>query len=109
MVMDDELLSDILAAERAIRLEIDAHEAQVAEELERLQQDLDQELVNISRTLQEELAGSLHRAEGEAEREAMVLLDSARAFAQRLENLDTPALNEVVGRHLGHILPKGTA
>lgn len=107
--MADELLSDILDAERAIQLEINELEAQVAQELERLQQELDSELANVSRTLQDELAARLSRAEAEAQQESETLLDEARTYARRLENLDTPQLDEVVCRHLVHILPKGTA
>ena len=106
--MADELLSDILDAERAIQLEIDEVEAQVTQELERLQQELDSELANASRTLQDELAARLSRAEAEAQKEAETLLDEARTFARRLENLDTPAQERAVLRHLGQILPKGT-
>ena len=107
--MADELLSDILAVESAIQLEIDEAETQVTQELERLQQELDSELASASRTLQDELAVALNRAEGEAQKEATVLLDAAHAFALRLENLDTAALERAVLRHLVHILPKGTA
>lgn len=107
--MADELLSDILDAERAIQLEIDELEAQVAQELDRLQQEFDSELVNASRTLQDELAVSLNRAESEAQKEATALLDAAQAFALRLEKLDTPALERAVLRHLVQILPKGAA
>ena len=105
--MADELLSDILAAERAIHLEIDALEAQVAQELERLQHELDAELVNTAKALSDELAAALRRTEAEAQQEADSLLDEARALARRLENLDTAQLDEVVRRHLVQILPAG--
>jgi hypothetical protein len=109
MIMADELLSDILAAEQAIRLEIDAREAQVAQELERLQQELDAELANETRALSEQLAAALRRTEAEAQQEAAALLESAQTFARRLENLTDPELDEVVRRHLGQILPEGAA
>lgn len=109
MVMADELLSDILAAERAIRLEIDALEEEVAQELERLQQELDAELAAVARALQAELAAALSQAETMAQQEAAVLLNDARAFARRMENLDTAKLDEVVRRQLAQILPAGAA
>ena len=107
--MADELLSDILAAERAIRLEIDELEEEVAAALERLQLELDAKLAAASRALQDELAAALSQAETMAQREAEVLLDEARAFARRLENLDTVKLDEVVRRQLVQILPAGAA
>jgi len=105
--MDDELLSDILAAEREIRLQIDAMEQQTAERLETLRQELEQKLNNESMALQAELAQALTRAEQTALREADALLAEARAFALRLENLDALELERVVLRHLGSILPEG--
>jgi predicted component of type VI protein secretion system len=106
--MDDELLSDILAAERDIRLQIDALEQQTAERLEQLGQELDQMLGNESRTLLYELEQAQSRVEQSAQQEADALLAEARAFALRLENLDTLELERVVIRHLSRILPEGT-
>ena len=105
--MDDELLSDILAAEREIRLQIDALEQQTAERLETLRQELDQMLDNESRALQVELEQAQTRAAQSAQREADALLDEARAFALRLENLEDQELDRVVIRHLSRILPEG--
>ena len=107
MIMADELLSDILAAEQTIRLEIEQLEGQVAQELESLQQELDAELENATRALQEELAVALSQAESMAQQEAATLLAEARAFARRLENLDTALLDEMVRRQLVQILPAG--
>jgi vacuolar-type H+-ATPase subunit H len=109
MIMADELLSDILAAERAIRLEIDELEEEVAEELESLQQELDAELAAAARALQAELSVALSQAETMAQQEAAALLDDVRAFARRLENLDTAKLDAVVRRQLVQILPAGAA
>lgn len=107
--MAAELLSDILAAEEAIRLEIDELEGEVAQELEKLQQELDAELASATKTLQDEQEAALRRAEAEAQQEAEALLADARASARRLENLGTPELDEVVRRHLVQILPAGAA
>ena len=107
--MAEELLSDILAAERVIRLEIDELEVQVAQKLERLQQELDSELANEAKALQDDLETALRRAEVEAQQEAKALLDEARSAARRLEYLDSAELDQVVGRHLRQILPAGAA
>lgn len=107
MVMDDELLSDILAAEREIRRRIDELEERVAHDLEQLRQELEQELVVESRTLEKERDESLRGAEEESRREAASLVESARAFARRLENLDDAELDTVLLRHLAQILPAG--
>lgn len=105
--MGDELLSDILAAERDISLQIDDLERQTAERLEKLRQELDQLRGNESRSLQHELEQAQSRVEQSARQEADALLAEARAFALRLENLDTPELEKVVIRNLFRILPEG--
>lgn len=105
--MADELLSDILAAEQAIRREIDEREAHAAQELERLQQELAAELANAARALADEEEAALRQAEAAAQQEAEALLADARTFARRLETLADPELEEVVRRHLGKILPAG--
>jgi hypothetical protein len=105
--MEDELLSDILAAEREIRLQIEALEQQTAERLETLRLQLDQMLETESKALQAELERAQITAEQAALREADTLLAEARAFAVRLENLDNVELDRVVIRHLSRILPEG--
>lgn len=105
--MDDDLLSDILAAEREIRLQIEALEQQTAERLETLKQELEQMQETESTTLQAELEQARTMAEQTAQREADALLAEARAFALRLENIDTMELERVVLRHLARILPEG--
>jgi len=105
--MDDELLTDILAAERDIRLQINALEQQTAERLEALKQELDQMLESESTALQSELDLARTSAEESAHREAEALMAEARAFALRLENLATLELDTVVLRHLARILPGG--
>lgn len=105
--MDDELLADILAAEREIRLQIDALEQQTAERLETLRQELDLMLGSESGALQAELEQAQTRAEQAALLDADVLLAEARAFALRLENMDAGELDRVLIRHLSRILPEG--
>ncbi len=105
--MDEELLADILAAERDIRLQIEALEQQTAERLEALSQELEQMLENEFMALQAELEIASARAGESAGRESESLLDEARAFARRLENIDTLELDRVVRRQLARIVPGG--
>jgi len=105
--MDDKLLSDILAAERDIRLQVEALEQQTAQRLETLKQELEQMLGNESLTLQAELEQARTRAEQTALHETDALLAEAGAFALRLEHLDAQELDRIVIRHLSSILPEG--
>ncbi|MDD2582458.1 MAG: hypothetical protein PHR66_10750 [Desulfuromonadaceae bacterium] len=105
--MDDKLLSDILLAEREIRLQIEALEQQTAERLEKLHRELTRMLDDESGKLQAELEQAQARTEHSALREADALLAEARAFATQLENLDALELDRVILRHLARILPEG--
>lgn len=106
--MEDELLSDILAAERKIRLQIDALEQQTAERLETVRQELDLLLEQETLSLQAELEKTLNIAGQKAEAEAEALLAEARKFALRLENLENVELDRVVAHYLTRIRPEGS-
>lgn len=105
--MDNELLSDILAAERDICLQLDALEQQTAERLETLRRELDRMLGDETAALQAELAQAEIKAGQGAQQEADALLAEARAFALRLEQLDSQELDKVVLHHIARILPEG--
>lgn len=107
MTMDDKLLTDIFAAERSIRQQIDALEQQTAERLLALKQELDRMLESESSALQAKLELTQARAEESARQEAEALLAEAEAFALRLQNIDSQELDTVVVRHLARILPEG--
>ncbi len=105
--MDNELLSDILAAEREIHLQIDALEQQEAERLATIRQELDRMLDNESMALRAELDQAEIKAGQAAQQEADALLVEARTFALRLEKLDNLELDRVVLHHIARILPEG--
>lgn len=105
--MEDELLSEILATEREIRLRIDALKRRNAERLEALRRELDEMLEGEARALQGELERARAKAEQAARLEADARLAEAGAFALRLEKLDAVELDRVVLRHLARIRPEG--
>lgn len=107
MIMSDELLSDILAAEREIRLQIESLEQVTADHLEKRRQELDHMLEDESKALQAELEKAVAGAEHSAVREAEASLASAREYARRLEDLDIADLDRVVLSYLTRILPEG--
>lgn len=105
--MEDELLSEILATEREMRLQIDALKQQTAARLETLRQELGQILESEARALQGELEKARDRAGQAALLEVDAQLAEAGAFALRLEKLDDVELDRVVLRHLAGIDPEG--
>lgn len=105
--MDDGLLSEILAAEREIRLQIETLEQETAVHLEKLGQELERMVAAETELLETKLVNARARAEQSAEEEAAALLAKTRAFALRQENLSSEQLDRVVQRHLARIYPEG--
>ncbi len=107
MVMDDELLSEILAveqevAERTVRLEAEAlcrrdelvRELALAEERARA-------------ALEQESAEMLAASERDARLEAAGRLQEAEAAAARLDSLGDEELTRILARYLERLFPEG--
>lgn len=107
--MDDELLSDILAAEREIRLRIDEREQRRGERLTAVARDLEQQWELETAALRAELEQALDRTERLAGREAEHLVAEARACALRLERMEAADLDRLLLRRLGAVLPEGAS
>ena len=105
--MDDGLLSEILAAEREIRLQIESMEQETAAHLEKLEKELALMVAAESELLKTELVNARAKAERSAEEEAEAMLAEARALALRQNSLEPEQLDRVVLRHLACIYPEG--
>lgn len=104
--MDNELLTDILAAEREISQRISTLELQAAERLEMLNKELEQMLAREAAQLDKELQLAGAAAEQAATVEADALLNSAREYAARLEDIPPLELGRVLLRHLVSLIPE---
>ena len=100
-------MTDILAAEREIRLQIEALEQETAARLVKLGQELDLMIAAESELLQTELVNARASAERTAEEEAEAMLAKAQSFALRQNNLEPELLDRVLQRHLARIYPEG--
>lgn len=107
MTMDDELLSDILAAEREIRQRIDERQRQREERLAAVARELAQEWEREAGALRAEREQALDRTERRARQEAEGLVAEARAYAQRLERMETADLDRFLAPRLRGLLPEG--
>lgn len=105
--MEDELLADILAVERDIRLQVDALEQERAGRLASLELELERQLADESVALQAEQEGLEAAAVKAAVDQAEALLAAAREYAMQLDELDDGALARVVLARLGRVLPEG--
>jgi vacuolar-type H+-ATPase subunit H len=106
--MSDDLLTDIVAAERDIRSRNTALERELADRLEALRSELAAELQQEVDSMEESLARALDHAIQTARREAVSLLAEANAYAERMNDLVAGDLDQVVVRHLLHLHPEGT-
>ncbi len=98
--MSEELLSEIVAAERDIRLRVRAVEEETAARLAGVREEAAEAFRREADRLDDELARALEEAEREARDEARGVVAEARAYADRLRGLDAGLLEEVVVRHL---------
>lgn len=105
--MEDELLADILAVERDIRLQIDAREQQSVAQLAALEQELERQLATETATLEAERTRLETAAVEAASAQAEALLAAVRDYAMKLDKLDDAALAGVVCARLGRLLPEG--
>ena len=106
--MSDELLSDIVAAEREIRRRNATLERELAERRAVLAAELAAALQQETNDLERELTQNLDQAASLAKREAAALLVEARADADRISTLDPAELDQVIARSLTHLHPEGT-
>ena len=105
--MSDDLLTDIVAAERDIRSRNTTLERELADRLEALRLELAAEFQQEVVSREVSLARALDHAIQSARREAASLLAEAHAYAERLNALDASELDPVVVRHLVHLHPEG--
>jgi vacuolar-type H+-ATPase subunit H len=105
--MEDELLSDILAAEREISRQIDALEQQTAARLESVRQELARKVEEETLSLQAELEKNLSSARQKAEAASAALLAEAQNYAIRLKDIENAQLDRVLLHSLTRIRPEG--
>ena len=106
--MSDELLSDIVAAEKEIRSRNALLEQELADQRATLQAELAAELQAEAAALEAEMATALDCSTGVAEREAASRIAEATAYAGRIGRLGAAELDPLVVRHLQFLLPEGT-
>jgi hypothetical protein len=98
--MAEELLSEIVAAEREIRLQLSRLEEELAARLDGVRAETQEELEREAASLAAELEAELAKASRFAEKEARSRVAEARAYAERLGALTTDQLDDIVCRHL---------
>lgn len=101
--MSDELLSEIVAAEREIRRGILALEEECAARLARAKSEAEGELRGEAERLEVELAAALEEATRGALSEAQTVVAGADAYARRLASLPAEQLEELILRQLQRI------
>lgn len=101
--MSDELLSEIVAAEREIRRGLLALEEECAARLDRAKSETETELRSGADRLEAELAAALEETTRGALSEAQAVVAEADAYARRLASLPAERLEELILRQLQRI------
>jgi vacuolar-type H+-ATPase subunit H len=98
--MAEELLSEIVAAEREIRARITRLEEELAARLAAVLAEAEAMLAQEEASLAAELDGELAKATRLAEKEARSRVAEALAYAERLDALTAEQLDDIVSSHL---------
>ena len=98
--MSEELLSEIVAAERDIRRQISVLEEELAARLATVRAEAAEELQREAERLEEELAWELEQASRSARDEAKAVVAEADAYAGRIRCLEAGRLEGMIVRHL---------
>lgn len=104
--MDEELLSDILEAEREIRQRNAALEQETNARLAVLAAEMEDAVRQEAARLDEVLAGELECAGQAARDDSAALLAEAHAYAERISFLGAAEVDLLVIRHLEHVFPE---
>jgi len=98
--MSEELLSEIVAAEREIRGQISALQKESVARLAALRSEAAEELRREATRLEAEFDAALDQAALRAEEAGATVVAEADAYAQRLGSLDPALLERIIVRHL---------
>jgi len=104
--MSEELLSEIVAAEREIRGQLSALQKESAARLAAVRSETAEELRRESARLEAEFDAAIEQASLQATEAGAALVAEADAYAQRLGSLDPALLERVIVRHLQRICPE---
>jgi len=104
--MEEELLSDILSAEREIRQRNSTLEQETSAQLAALSVELEDTLRQEAVRLDETLVRGLDCAEQTAREEGGSLLAEAIAYAARISSLGDGELDPVVTGHMDRLYPE---
>ena len=101
--MPDELLSEIMAAEREIRRQLSALEKERTARLAAARAEAAETLRQEAARLEAQFDRALETVTQEAEQESLAVVAGANAYAGMLSSLEADRLDRIIARHL-HVL-----
>lgn len=104
--MAEELLTEIVAAEREIRRRISTLEEELAARIETVRAETTEGLIREETRLDAELAERLEQETRTARKEAEALVAEAHAYAERIGSLEAGQLDGILIRHLHTLWPE---
>jgi len=102
--MGDELLSEIVAAEREIRRQLTALREESAARLAAARSEAEEELRQEAARLEIEFARSVDEAERDARQESLAVVAEAEGDVARFDSLPAEILDGIIARHLHGIV-----
>jgi len=98
--MGDELLSEIVAAEREIRRQLSALQEESAARLAAVRAEAAETLRQEAARLEEAFDRAMETVEQEAQQESLAVVAEANAAVARFNSLETEMLDRIIIRHL---------
>ena len=103
--MEKDILSQVIEAEKEIQQCLELEKIKVREWLERVKKECDEELVCEEKKIKGSLEKSKEDAAKEAEIKAAGIVREATAAAERLGQMNTKTLSNIIAKHIDRILP----
>jgi len=106
--MGNDILTSIIAVEQEIQQRLAAEEEAVAQDLDQLRRELDEEAKREGERLAASVQESVAAARTKAQEDADAMVQSASLRAQRLDGIDDETLKCCIMKHLSLITREQT-
>ena len=103
--MDNNLLNEVVQAEKEIQKDLDLEKAKAREWLEHAIKESEAEFAREKQRSTDQLHRSMEEARRKAGLKASEVKEQASVNARRLENVSNEVLSQILEKHIGRVLP----
>ena len=103
--MDNDILSEVIEAEKEIQRCLEAERARTSEWLGKVKKESEEEIARSEQEIRESLRASFESAQAEAHSKAASIVKEAETKAERVEKVENERLVSIISNRLNEILP----